>query len=78
MLLVIDDINKRQQFDELVPDLKKLPGGSRVLITSRELEMRNYIWDHAVALKLLQKKQVRFRNDFVLLACMIRLESVCY
>ena len=34
VLLVIDDINKRQQFDDLVPDLRELPGGSRILITS--------------------------------------------
>ena len=36
VLLVIDDVNRKQQFDELVPDLRELPRGSRVLITSQE------------------------------------------
>ena len=46
VLLVIDDVNKRQQFDELVPDLRELPGGSRVLITSRESGvLKSIMWN---------------------------------
>jgi hypothetical protein len=36
VFLVIDDVSKRQQFDKLIPNVKELPPGSRVVITSRE------------------------------------------
>jgi hypothetical protein len=36
VLLVVDNIKERKQFDELIPDLKELAPGSRVIITSQE------------------------------------------
>lgn len=36
VLLVVDDITNRKQFDELIPRLDALAPGSRVLITSRD------------------------------------------
>ena len=46
VLLVIDDISRREQFDELVPDLRELPGGSRVLITSRDsIVLKSIMWN---------------------------------
>ena len=43
VLLVIDDICERKRSNELVPVLKELPPGSRVLITSRESNILNNI-----------------------------------
>jgi len=43
IFVVIDDIVKRSQFDELIPDMKNLAGGSRVLITSRDQNLLNNI-----------------------------------
>ena len=46
VLLVIDDICERKQFNELVPVLKELPPVSRVLITSRESDiLKNIMLD---------------------------------
>lgn len=39
VFLVIDDINEKKQFDELILDLEALAFGSRVLITSREQDV---------------------------------------
>jgi hypothetical protein len=43
IFVVIDDIVKRSQFDELIPDMKNLAKGSRVLITSRDRNLLNNI-----------------------------------
>ncbi len=36
MLIVVDDIDHRSQFNVLIPDIDKLAGGSRILVTSRD------------------------------------------
>jgi hypothetical protein len=43
VLIVIDDVDKRRQFDELIPDINKLGLGSRIIITSRESNVVNNI-----------------------------------
>jgi len=43
VLIVIDDINQKGQFDQLIPDINKLGPGSRVIITSRESNVVNNI-----------------------------------
>jgi hypothetical protein len=36
VLIVVDDIDHRSQFDVLIPDIDKLARGSRILVTSRD------------------------------------------
>ncbi len=43
VLIVIDDIDKRGQFDELLPNINKLGPGSRIIVTSRESNVVNNI-----------------------------------
>ncbi|CAM6047282.1 unnamed protein product [Sphagnum compactum] len=43
VLIVIDDVDKKGQFDELIPDINKLGPGSRVIITSRDSNVVNNI-----------------------------------
>jgi len=43
VLIVIDDINQKDQFDKLLPDINKLGLGSLVIITSRESNVVNNI-----------------------------------
>ncbi len=43
VLIVIDDIDQKGQFDKLIPDINKLGPGSRVIITSRESNVVNNI-----------------------------------
>ncbi|KAH9542534.1 hypothetical protein CY35_13G012600 [Sphagnum magellanicum] len=43
VLIVIDDIDQKGQFDKLIPDINKLGLGSRIIITSRELNVVNNI-----------------------------------
>jgi hypothetical protein len=43
IFVVIDDIVERSQFDELIPSINNLGGGSRVLITSRNQNLLNNI-----------------------------------
>jgi len=43
VLIVIDDIDKKSQFDELIPDINKLGLGSQIIITSRESNVVNNI-----------------------------------
>jgi hypothetical protein len=43
VLIVIDDIDQKDQFDKLLPDINKLGLGSRVIITSRESNVVNNI-----------------------------------
>jgi ABC-type dipeptide/oligopeptide/nickel transport system ATPase component len=43
VLIVIDDVDKRHQFGELIPDINKLGLGSRIIITSRESNVVNNI-----------------------------------
>ena len=43
ILLVIDDISETNQFYQLIPDLKQLASGSRILITSRASDILNNI-----------------------------------
>jgi hypothetical protein len=43
VLIVIDDVNQKGQFDKLIPDINKLGPGSRVIITSRESNVVNNI-----------------------------------
>jgi hypothetical protein len=43
VLIVIDDIHQKGQFDQLIPDINKLGPGSRVIITSRDSNVVNNI-----------------------------------
>ncbi len=43
VLILIDDIDKKDQFDKLIPDINKLGPGSRIIITSRESNVVNNI-----------------------------------
>ncbi len=43
VLIVIDDVDKRGQFDELIPVINRLGPGSRIIITSRESNVVNNI-----------------------------------
>ncbi len=43
VLIVIDDVDQKGQFDQLIPDINKLGPGSRVIITSRESNVVNNI-----------------------------------
>jgi leucine-rich repeat protein SHOC2 len=36
VLIVIDDVDKYDKFDQLIPDINKPGPGSRVIVTSRE------------------------------------------
>ncbi len=43
VLIIIDDVDQKGQFDKLIPDINKLGPGSRVIITSRESNVMNNI-----------------------------------
>jgi uridine kinase len=43
VLIVIDDVDQKGQFDQLIPDINKLGPGSRVIITSRDSNVVNNI-----------------------------------
>jgi hypothetical protein len=49
VLIVIDDIDQKGQFDQLIPNINKLGLGSRVIITSRESSMVNNIMRNRVS-----------------------------
>ncbi|CAK9194562.1 unnamed protein product [Sphagnum troendelagicum] len=58
VLIVIDDIDHKRQFDQLIPNINKLCPGSRVIITSRDSNVVNNImknenckyWKHEMAM----------------------------
>jgi hypothetical protein len=59
VLIVIDDVDHKRQFDQLIPDINKLCPGSRVIITSRDSNVVKNImekkenckyWKHEMAL----------------------------
>ncbi len=58
VLILIDDIDEKGQFDKLIPDINKLCPGSRIIITSRDSNVVNNItkngnckcWSHEMAL----------------------------
>jgi hypothetical protein len=43
VLIVIDDVDQKGQFDKLIPNINKLHPGSRIIITSRESNVVNNI-----------------------------------
>jgi hypothetical protein len=43
VLIVIDDVDQKGQFDKLIPNINKLGLGSQVIITSRESNVVNNI-----------------------------------
>jgi hypothetical protein len=43
VLIVVDDVDEKGQFDQLIPDINKLGPGSRVIITSRDSNVVNNI-----------------------------------
>jgi translation initiation factor RLI1 len=43
VLIVIDDVDQKGQFDKLIPNINKLGPGSRIIITSRESNVVNNI-----------------------------------
>ncbi len=54
VLIVIDDVDQKCQFDQLIPDIKKLCPGSRVIITSPDSNVVNQLLAHD---QLLQVKE---------------------
>jgi hypothetical protein len=45
VLIVIDDVDQKVQFDQLIPNINKLAPGSRVIITSRDSNVVNNIME---------------------------------
>jgi hypothetical protein len=45
VLIVIDDVDHKHQFDQLIPDINKLCPGSRIIITSRDSNVVNNIME---------------------------------
>ncbi|CAM6023512.1 unnamed protein product [Sphagnum balticum] len=45
VLIVMDDVDHKHQFDQLIPDINKLCPGSRVIITSRDSNVVNNIME---------------------------------
>ncbi|CAK9200583.1 unnamed protein product [Sphagnum troendelagicum] len=45
VLIVIDDVDQKCQFDQLIPNIKKLCPGSRIIITSRDSNVVNNIME---------------------------------
>jgi hypothetical protein len=45
VLIVIDDVDHKRQFDQLIPDINKLCPGSRIIITSRDSNVVNNIME---------------------------------
>jgi hypothetical protein len=43
VLIVVDDVDEKGRFDQLIPDINKLGPGSRVIITSRDSNVVNNI-----------------------------------
>jgi hypothetical protein len=43
MLIVVDDVDEKGRFDQLIPDINKLGPGSRIIITSRDSNVVNNI-----------------------------------
>jgi len=43
VLIVMDDVDQKGQFDQLIPDINKLHPGSRIIITSRDSNVVNNI-----------------------------------
>jgi hypothetical protein len=62
LLLVIDDISEMKQFYELIPNLKQLAPGSRVLITSRASDILNNIILDVPQHALYEIPQLSFSN----------------
>jgi hypothetical protein len=47
VLIIIDDVDQKRQFDELIPDMNTLRPGSRIIITSRDSNVANNIMKNA-------------------------------
>lgn len=46
MLIVVDDIDEKYQFDQLIFNLQELANGTRILVTSRERDVLNRTMGH--------------------------------
>ncbi len=51
VLIVIDDIDQKVQFDQLIPNINKFAPGSRVIITSRDSNVVNNIMEKGNCMK---------------------------
>ena len=60
VLIIIDDINHRSQFDSLIPQIKTLGLGSRVLVTSRDRNLLNNITQGQGENALYEVKELTF------------------
>ena len=77
VFLVIDDISNKKQVDELVPCLQKLAPGSRVVITSREVDVLRSITRDAPKSELYQVSQLNFlKSRDLFVWCAFRKNSV--
>jgi hypothetical protein len=56
VLIVIDDVDHKRQFDQLIPDINKLCPGSRIIITSRDSNVVNYIMEKNENCKYLRRE----------------------
>lgn len=60
VLIVIDDIIHRSQFDSLIPQIKTLGLGSRVLVTSRDRNLLNNVTQGQCGNALYEVKELNF------------------
>ena len=60
VLIIIDDINQIKQFDSLIPQIKSLGLGSRVLVTSRDRNLLNNITQGQGENALYEVKELTF------------------
>jgi Leucine-rich repeat (LRR) protein len=68
-LVIIDDISYAQHFTDLVPDLKKLGAGSRIILTSRDKAVLDLVFKEAPRAYFLLEMQVLNSEESLELFC---------
>ncbi|KAG0628664.1 hypothetical protein M758_1G044000 [Ceratodon purpureus] len=69
VLVIIDDISYAQHFTDLVPDLKKLGAGSRIILTSRDKDVLDLVFKEAPRAYYLLEMQVLSPEESLELFC---------
>ena len=69
VLVIIDDISYAQHFTDLVPDLKKLGAGSRIILTSRDKDVLDLVFKEAPRAYYLLEMQVLNSEESLELFC---------